>query len=125
VQGNQQKTPLQVFNSPQDLWKTVESEKEKVWYAPAVIYWDKQPASYDGVLGGVIQTAEAMRCPARSPLQVILFCGVCLARCNDGFSRAWILRMYSSSIILNGQSHAECDVVDACRNFYWGVSSAS
>jgi protein N-terminal methyltransferase len=30
----------------------VEGDKENSWYRPAVEYWDKQEASYDGVLGG-------------------------------------------------------------------------
>ncbi|EIE19830.1 hypothetical protein COCSUDRAFT_30891 [Coccomyxa subellipsoidea C-169] len=42
-----------VFENPKELWKTVEDDKEKTWYAPAVEYWDKQPASYDGVLAGL------------------------------------------------------------------------
>ncbi|KAK9902710.1 hypothetical protein WJX75_003523 [Coccomyxa subellipsoidea] len=42
-----------VFENPKELWKSVEGDKEKSWYAPAVEYWDKQPASYDGVLAGL------------------------------------------------------------------------
>lgn len=41
-----------VFDNPEELWKSVEGDKDKSWYAPAVEYWDKQPASYDGVLAG-------------------------------------------------------------------------
>ena len=44
---------LQVaYANPGELWRQVQSDKDKSWYAPAVEYWDKQPASYDGVLAG-------------------------------------------------------------------------
>lgn len=37
-----------------DLWKAVKSSDggDAKWYKVAVDYWDKQEASYDGVLGG-------------------------------------------------------------------------
>ena len=31
----------------------MEADKEAAWYAPAVAHWDKQPATYDGVLAGL------------------------------------------------------------------------
>lgn len=41
------------YASPQELWQRVEADKEAAWYAPAVAHWDKQPATYDGVLAGL------------------------------------------------------------------------
>lgn len=40
------------YLSPEELWSSVAENKEQAWYAPAVQYWDRQPASYDGVLAG-------------------------------------------------------------------------
>ena len=40
------------YANPGELWRQVQGDTEKSWYAPAVEYWDKQPASYDGVLAG-------------------------------------------------------------------------
>ena len=38
----------------EDLWKAVKATDggDAKWYKVAVDYWDKQEASYDGVLGG-------------------------------------------------------------------------
>lgn len=40
------------YSSPQALWDQVEQNKQQGWYGTAVSYWDRQEASYDGVLGG-------------------------------------------------------------------------
>jgi len=41
------------YGNPSELWTAVEAgNKEKEWYGEAVAYWDRQEASYDGVLGG-------------------------------------------------------------------------
>lgn len=47
-------TKLQkTYGNPTELWTAVEAgDKEKEWYGEAVAYWDRQEASYDGVLGG-------------------------------------------------------------------------
>lgn len=37
----------------------MEETKGKSWYGAAVQYWDKQEASYDGVLGGYGHVSEA------------------------------------------------------------------
>ena len=45
---------LQVkYTNPKELWQSVSGQEDGSWYAPAVEYWDQQPASYDGVLAGV------------------------------------------------------------------------
>jgi len=43
------------YANPKELWQSVSGQIEKSWYAPAVEYWDNQPASYDGVLAGMSQ----------------------------------------------------------------------
>lgn len=43
----------ETYSSPQELWQRVNGDKERDWYAPAVAHWDKQPATYDGVLAGL------------------------------------------------------------------------
>ena len=40
------------YASPKELWNSVSGQEDESWYAPAVEYWDQQPASYDGVLAG-------------------------------------------------------------------------
>ena len=46
-------TPAQEsYTTPQELWAKVAVDKENGWYGAAVAYWDRQEASYDGVLGG-------------------------------------------------------------------------
>ena len=40
------------YASPADLWREVEADLEGGWYGKAVAYWDAQPATDDGVLGG-------------------------------------------------------------------------
>ena len=40
------------YSNPQELWQTVDSDKQTSWYGAAVSYWDSQEASYSGVLGG-------------------------------------------------------------------------
>ena len=40
------------YASPAELWREVEADLEGGWYAKAVQYWDAQPATDDGVLGG-------------------------------------------------------------------------
>jgi hypothetical protein len=46
------------LNCPEDLWKIIEDHKERDWYSASVAYWDKQEASYDGVLGGYGHVSE-------------------------------------------------------------------
>lgn len=53
------------YASPDELWSSVRSNKDKAWYAPAVEYWDRQPASYDGVLAGAPQLLALLALPAR------------------------------------------------------------
>eukprot|EP00892_Ulva_mutabilis_P012546 jgi/Ulvmu1/9664/UM055_0001.1 len=36
----------------EELWQRVEATGNQAWYKKAVEYWDRQEASYDGVLGG-------------------------------------------------------------------------
>ena len=40
------------YASPAELWREIEADLEGGWYAKAVQYWDAQPATDDGVLGG-------------------------------------------------------------------------
>lgn len=42
------------YANPQELWERSKDEKgsHDSWYKGAVEYWDKQEASYNGVLGG-------------------------------------------------------------------------
>ena len=44
--------------SPEDLWKSIESNKDRDWYSASVEYWDKQEASFNGVLGGYGHVSE-------------------------------------------------------------------
>ena len=51
---------MQDAKTTQELWSTVEgSDKQTEWYAASVGYWDKQEASYDGVLGGYGHVSDA------------------------------------------------------------------
>ena len=50
-----------MYQNPQELWQRVDQDpagKENSWYSKAVEYWDKQEASYDGVLGGYGHVSE-------------------------------------------------------------------
>mmetsp|Transcript_10622 Transcript_10622/g.30241 ORF Transcript_10622/g.30241 Transcript_10622/m.30241 type:complete len:255 (+) Transcript_10622:263-1027(+) len=42
------------YMDPSELWKLESgtSEKKEQWYTKAVTYWEQQPETYDGVLGG-------------------------------------------------------------------------
>lgn len=44
----------EVYEDPQQLWQRAKGNdgSHKEWYQGAVSYWDRQEASYDGVLGG-------------------------------------------------------------------------
>ncbi|PNH10656.1 Alpha N-terminal protein methyltransferase 1, partial [Tetrabaena socialis] len=48
------------FTSPEELWAVEADEdgKHGNWYNKAVSYWDKQEASYNGVLGGYGYTSD-------------------------------------------------------------------
>ncbi|KAK9840774.1 hypothetical protein WJX81_003944 [Elliptochloris bilobata] len=46
-------TGNETYASPKELWQRVEGDKDAAWYTPAVAHWDKQPATYDGVLAGL------------------------------------------------------------------------
>lgn len=48
----------QGLESPEELWKSIEDNKERDWYNQSVAYWDKQEASYNGVLGGFEHVSE-------------------------------------------------------------------
>eukprot|EP00884_Botryococcus_braunii_P008316 jgi/Botrbrau1/17486/Bobra.0054s0069.1 len=50
---------LETYVNPEQLWKEVEDDKENSWYRPAVEFWDKQEASYNGVLGGFGYVSDA------------------------------------------------------------------
>uniref|UniRef100_A0A7S0YQQ1 Alpha N-terminal protein methyltransferase 1 n=1 Tax=Polytomella parva TaxID=51329 RepID=A0A7S0YQQ1_9CHLO len=49
------------FNGPDELWRetTDEDGSHNTWYEKAVSYWDKQEASYNGVLGGYGYVSDA------------------------------------------------------------------
>ncbi|KAK9812918.1 hypothetical protein WJX72_005771 [[Myrmecia] bisecta] len=50
------------YQTPEELWSAVENDprgKENGWYKAAVQYWDKQEASYNGVLGGFGHVSDA------------------------------------------------------------------
>jgi AdoMet dependent proline di-methyltransferase len=49
----------ETYVNPEQLWKAVEDDKENSWYRPAVEYWDRQEASYNGVLGGYGYVSDA------------------------------------------------------------------
>ena len=58
--NNQKKQKQKTYGNPSELWTTVEAgNKDKEWYGEAVAYWDKQEASYDGVLGGHGHVSDA------------------------------------------------------------------
>ncbi len=46
------------MHSPEELWKSIESDKERDWYSASVEYWDRQEASFNGVLGGYGHVSE-------------------------------------------------------------------
>ena len=46
------------MHSPENLWKSIESSKDRDWYSASVEYWDKQEASFNGVLGGYGHVSE-------------------------------------------------------------------
>lgn len=49
----------ETYANPDRLWESVEDDKENSWYRPAVEYWDRQEASYNGVLGGYGYVSDA------------------------------------------------------------------
>lgn len=49
----------ETYANPDRLWESVEDDKENTWYRPAVEYWDRQEASYNGVLGGYGYVSDA------------------------------------------------------------------
>ena len=60
---------LQSCKTPDDLWATIRGDKDQQWYTPAVEYWDKQEASYNGVLGGFGHVSELDVAGSRKFLQ--------------------------------------------------------
>jgi hypothetical protein len=52
------------YANPEELWQSVSGQEDKSWYAPAVEYWDQQPASYDGVLAGMMHFNYLFSCTA-------------------------------------------------------------
>ena len=52
------------YANPEELWQSVSGQEDKSWYAPAVEYWDQQPASYDGVLAGMMRFGCLFSCTA-------------------------------------------------------------
>lgn len=52
------------YANPEELWQSVSGQEDKSWYAPAVEYWDQQPASYDGVLAGMMLFEFLFSCTA-------------------------------------------------------------
>ena len=52
------------YANPEELWQSVNGQEDKSWYAPAVEYWDQQPASYDGVLAGMMHFDCLFSCTA-------------------------------------------------------------
>jgi hypothetical protein len=75
------------YASPDELWSSVRSDKDKAWYAPAVEYWDRQPASYDGVLAGAAQIpgCAGMACTLpRLPRMRTQPVSLCSSRCWPG-----------------------------------------
>ena len=60
---------MQSCKTPDDLWATIRGSKDQQWYAPAVQYWDKQEASYNGVLGGFGHVSELDVAGSRKFLQ--------------------------------------------------------
>jgi len=55
IPSHHQKT----YASPADLWREVEADLAGGWYGKAVAYWDAQPATDDGVLGGHADAVSA------------------------------------------------------------------
>ena len=65
------------YANPKELWQSVSGQIEKSWYAPAVEFWDKQPASYDGVLAGVPRpflNIDTLRMPCQVVVTDICAC---------------------------------------------------
>ena len=67
------------YATPEALWQSVEADKQASWYKPAVAYWDKQEASYDGVLGGcVLVCLVSLRLAAACSVQHLRLMGDCM-----------------------------------------------
>lgn len=49
---------LLFLQSPDELWKRIEGNKERDWYNASVAYWDRQEATFNGVLGGYGHVSE-------------------------------------------------------------------
>ena len=52
-EGRDDEEDGEVFENIEQMWEQrLKGDKDKNWYQKSVVYWDEQPATADGVLGG-------------------------------------------------------------------------
>ena len=104
-----------------DLWRAVKTTDggDKKWYKVAVDYWDKQEASYDGVLGGYgfvsdidLRDSQTLLMKVRRRCQ-LLYCAPTRSRCIETCECDLILlkdeiRCRHSKLILQASTNERC-----------------
>jgi hypothetical protein len=76
------------YANPQELWERSKDDKgsHETWYKGAVEYWDKQEASYNGVLGGFECVSDPDINDSRQLLVKVRFISKCSHTYSAGLS---------------------------------------